>query len=301
MNLVDPQLAGSLAEHVVDCKRTDRLTIPIIGPILNAVGFAQLLPKIHVAKVYYGNKNPIAVGRWWYRGLDLYDCYDTAQIFSEQIEIDLKTGELTDGRKTFTPLPPYHSNRLPLLQSLEKEVKTIRDDIAQRTAKQRKARTMTPGLCMVAGVCAGLIVWTLKGMAEDYQVLSHRLDPVPSQTEPEKPPVSTTFTTFTTSETVVGPGKTDPLIALLESATVLRPVTYTENGQVQGILKIVKESAEYRLSYAEIRAQGWIVVDGPNSIMLVRSDTTIQLPIAAKYVPVHEVPPGGVASGLGRP
>jgi KaiC/GvpD/RAD55 family RecA-like ATPase len=51
---LDSQLVNALCEHLVICKRTDRLNIPFISPVLKFMEFGGKLPKFHIAKVYYG-------------------------------------------------------------------------------------------------------------------------------------------------------------------------------------------------------------------------------------------------------
>ncbi|MDT8385157.1 MAG: zonular occludens toxin domain-containing protein [Gammaproteobacteria bacterium] len=75
ISLIDKQARDSLCEFLVICRRSDRLKLPFLSFIT--------LPKIHVGSVYYGDNTQAArVDRWWYRAKDLYDAYDTRQVFS---------------------------------------------------------------------------------------------------------------------------------------------------------------------------------------------------------------------------
>lgn len=77
---LDAQIRRSIAEHVVFCRRTDRLPIPIIGLLLGSI---LHLPKFHVGFVRYGDKaSAPLVGTWSTRGTHLYPAYDTKQIFN---------------------------------------------------------------------------------------------------------------------------------------------------------------------------------------------------------------------------
>ncbi|MGH8547495.1 MAG: zonular occludens toxin domain-containing protein, partial [Methylococcales bacterium] len=126
ISVIDTQLSASLAEYVVDCKRNDRLSIQIIGYLLNLFGLNKILPQIHVARVFYGNTNRMLVGRWWYRGTDLYACYDTAQIFTDRWEVDQRTGAFVDRRATYSLLRPYHLNRIAICEDHEARAHEIR-------------------------------------------------------------------------------------------------------------------------------------------------------------------------------
>jgi len=80
-DLLDSQIRAALCEHLVICRRLDRLEVPLIGPIVKLIFGERLpLPRIHSAIVLYGDstRSPI-VDRWIYRGTDFYDMYDTQQ------------------------------------------------------------------------------------------------------------------------------------------------------------------------------------------------------------------------------
>lgn len=80
ISLVDKQAREALAEHVVYCKRTDRLSIPLVGGLLRKIGIK--FPKVHYGIVKYGDsEHSLTVDRWVYRGKNFYQAYDTKQIF----------------------------------------------------------------------------------------------------------------------------------------------------------------------------------------------------------------------------
>lgn len=85
IQVVDKQARLTLAEHVVYCRRLDKLTIPLIGSIWKFFwGTPLRFPKLHMAIVKYGDQpGSLTVDRWWYLGLDLYSAYDTKQAFSD--------------------------------------------------------------------------------------------------------------------------------------------------------------------------------------------------------------------------
>lgn len=114
---LDGQLVNALCEHLVICKRTDRLTIPFIGPILKTLGITKIFPKIHIAKVFYGQSDQaMQVDRWWYRAHDLYPAYNTDQIFDD------------DSHAIHSVLPAYYINNIALIDhhhaQIEKYTKT---------------------------------------------------------------------------------------------------------------------------------------------------------------------------------
>ncbi|EOD3207867.1 hypothetical protein ACJMPS_004865, partial [Salmonella enterica subsp. enterica serovar Newport] len=88
----------ALAEHVVYCRRLDRITIPFVGALFSMVTGNKIpLPKVHMGIVKYGDsQNAIVVDRWIYTGRDLYTSYDTKQTFSDSYP-----------HGVFTYIPPY--------------------------------------------------------------------------------------------------------------------------------------------------------------------------------------------------
>lgn len=98
--LVDKQAREALAEHVVYCRRLDRLNIPFLGFFFKLI-FGKKLPgpKVHLAIVKYGDRETsLIVDRWLYRGRDLYQAYDTKQVFRDS----------DDG--VYQLLPPWFSH-----------------------------------------------------------------------------------------------------------------------------------------------------------------------------------------------
>lgn len=81
--LVDKQLIDILAEHLVICRRLDRVPIPFLGKFLKLLGLKGNLPKIHRAKVIYGESiQGLHIDTWTYSGTAYYKAYDTKQIFT---------------------------------------------------------------------------------------------------------------------------------------------------------------------------------------------------------------------------
>ena len=100
--VMDKQAREMFAEHVVHCKRTDRVNIPIISPLFKMItGSTIKMPKVHIGTVRYGDRedSPI-VDRWVTTGTDLYKGYDTEQTFKEE--------HYSDYWGVSTVLPPWY-------------------------------------------------------------------------------------------------------------------------------------------------------------------------------------------------
>lgn len=85
LHVVDKQSRLMFAEHVVYCRRTDRLRVPYIHWVLQLVSLGRFqMPKIHLAIVKYGDSpTALVTDRWVYQGSPLYSAYDTKQQFSD--------------------------------------------------------------------------------------------------------------------------------------------------------------------------------------------------------------------------
>ena len=95
MDSADKQIVQALCEHLVICRRLDRMRFVKIP-----------LPRIHIANVYYGRNKENFVERWVYKGKDLYTAYDTRQRFTDGIEF-LPSG-MVDMRAPHTMLSAWH-------------------------------------------------------------------------------------------------------------------------------------------------------------------------------------------------
>ena len=91
--MIDKQLRQSLAEHVVYCRRLDKMAIPFITSLLRIRP-----PKVHLGIVKYGHtsQHP-TVDKWVYTGRQYYSYYDTKQVFLE---------DYSDG--VYSVLTPWH-------------------------------------------------------------------------------------------------------------------------------------------------------------------------------------------------
>jgi len=108
ISIIDNQLRDALAEHVVYCKRFDRLKIPFFSPLVSVLSFGLFslrFPRIHCGVVKYGDSpNSPTVDTWLYRGTIWYKAYNTKQIFTAFDP--LPTSQSVYGG-TACLLPPY--------------------------------------------------------------------------------------------------------------------------------------------------------------------------------------------------
>lgn len=112
LDIVDKQARDALCEHAVFCKRMDRMSIPIIGPLLRMFGFEKIMPRIHIGVVVYGDtrQHPI-VNRWWYRGDSWQKLYDTKQVFQPEMRDYVHAGAASPAQASpgiFSYLSPWH-------------------------------------------------------------------------------------------------------------------------------------------------------------------------------------------------
>jgi hypothetical protein len=82
---LDSDARRTIAEHVVYCRRMDRMSIPLVSPIFRMLtGYQLPLPQLHIGIVKYGTEaSSMKVDQWNYYGKGLYSAYDTEQLFSE--------------------------------------------------------------------------------------------------------------------------------------------------------------------------------------------------------------------------
>lgn len=101
LSIMDKQARVALAEHVVYCRRLDRVTIPLIGSLWSMFAGGKMpMPKVHLGIVKYGDSpQSLTVERWTYTGRALYPAYDTKQAFSD-----------TYPHGTYSFLPPWYTH-----------------------------------------------------------------------------------------------------------------------------------------------------------------------------------------------
>lgn len=101
LSIMDKQARVALAEHVVYCRRLDRISLPFIGSLWSMFAGGKIpLPKVHLGIVKYGDSpTSMVVERWTYTGRSLYPAYDTKQAFSDHYP-----------HGTFSVLPPWYTH-----------------------------------------------------------------------------------------------------------------------------------------------------------------------------------------------
>lgn len=103
IDALESQARESCAEHVVTCRRTDRIAIPYIGALIKLITGGMLkLPRVHSARVEY---DKMFSDRWVYRGTGLFRAYDTEQRFRHRQPGPMTPDELVKWRK-FRASPP---------------------------------------------------------------------------------------------------------------------------------------------------------------------------------------------------
>lgn len=107
-NSLDKQMREAFMEHLVCCKRLDKLSIPGVTTFCKLFGVDVRLPKVHVARVYYGTNEQAALAdRWVYKGTHLYRGYRTGQVFTNDYQFTAD-GEMVDMRASYSLLSAWH-------------------------------------------------------------------------------------------------------------------------------------------------------------------------------------------------
>ena len=101
LSIMDKQARVALAEHVVYCRRLDRVSIPFIGAIYSLfMGSKIPLPKVHLGIVKYGDSpHSLTLERWTYTGRALYPLYSPQPTFSDHYP-----------HGTYSVLPPWYTH-----------------------------------------------------------------------------------------------------------------------------------------------------------------------------------------------
>eukprot|EP01133_Synstelium_polycarpum_P016034 gene16034-19082_t len=84
---VDKQLRESLLEYVVRLNRLDRMKVPLLSPaiaLMTAGASSGSMPRLHIGVVRLGaSPDALVADRWYFRGDDLNNAYNTTQVFSD--------------------------------------------------------------------------------------------------------------------------------------------------------------------------------------------------------------------------
>jgi Zonular occludens toxin (Zot) len=305
IDVVDPQLAKSLGEHLVVCQRTDRVNIPFLSGALRGVGIQQVFPKVHLAYVYYGRSTSATrVGLWSYRGHDLYGSYDTDQEFREETEIDDR-GKETDQRATFSQLPPYYMNRVGLELNLKKQLTDLaewrRRTVAQRPGgasirKDRLVPYMAVGLiAIVALVGYGILssehslvapMASIHGVKEAPPAVAKVVSAVKAPTPKKTPaPISEVYVKPVVKKDVrkdihfpSREVKNDYFSTVKDGASLRISSFWSDGSDVNFIIWLRHGEVKEQFTAADLRAMGWAVFVRKRLIILRKGSDIVRIP-----------------------
>jgi hypothetical protein len=100
---LDKQAKHSLCDYLVQSSRTDRMKIPYVGKVLEFFGFNAFFPKAHLYDVYYGfSFQQAPQEQWRFTGIDLYDAYNTNQLFNDGSELISVESVSLDGTLSYS-------------------------------------------------------------------------------------------------------------------------------------------------------------------------------------------------------
>ena len=158
--MIDKQLRSTVCDYLVQASRTDRQKIPFIGRLLDKLSIDGNQKLEHVYEVYYGfhQQSNKPQECWKFVGDDLYDGYNTNQLFSdgnEILEIDGKA-EIVDLRTTSTNLPASYLSgfiyKKEALKLIELTNKTYGDCMALRTSNKNSGFKVKVALLLIVGI-----------------------------------------------------------------------------------------------------------------------------------------------------
>ena len=128
--MIDKQIKTTLCDYLVQASRTDRQKIPFFSKVLDFFYIDSYMPKIHVYDIYYGFSAldaPVEVVK--ILGHDVYDGYDTNQIFGDGTEL-LGT-DIIDMRALYTYLPACYLSGRYYISKHEDQIDQI-DNILEK-------------------------------------------------------------------------------------------------------------------------------------------------------------------------
>lgn len=77
---LDKQVREAIGEFLVTVRRLDKMKIPVVSWLLPIK-----MPQVHIAQVRYGlGPNDMTADHWIFRGKDLYPCYSTEWISTQE-------------------------------------------------------------------------------------------------------------------------------------------------------------------------------------------------------------------------
>lgn len=120
----DPQVRETALTYHVSCRKLAKYRVPFVGKM-----FGLRLPRATLATIYAGyGVNAVDHSREVYRGADLYQAYNTRQVFRSGME--LIGGDFHDMRAPYTMLSAWHLKGRFAEPELEKQrirIPTVND------------------------------------------------------------------------------------------------------------------------------------------------------------------------------
>ncbi|TPQ24989.1 zonular occludens toxin domain-containing protein [Methylomonas koyamae] len=124
--MIDSQLKTTCCDYLVQASRSDRKKIPYLGKFLEFFFISGYFPKWHQYDVYYGLTGTDTVNDTWrFAGTDVYDGYDTNQIFTDGLE--LVGDRVLDMRATYCYLPANYLSKQVYVDRLQATIDDIID------------------------------------------------------------------------------------------------------------------------------------------------------------------------------
>lgn len=273
---LDGQLVNALCEHLVICYRTDRLSIPIIGTLIKFMGFEKVLPKIHIASVYYGqSKSGLKVDRWWYRARDLYRCYDTAQIFRDDEIINPASGEITDMRASYTVLSSKYQNRVEFIKTLYADLERwLPGSATKKTHVAKRAFFSGPyqlpaGQLATVAVC---LIAALYGFTRNTEVDAAVVVQAPSisETPATKPPIDE-------KSNQSAPLPVDYFQKMTDGQIVRASSYYSDGYFIRAILQVGAQDDQKTITLDDVRALGYVATVSAKILTIAKNGYAVSV------------------------
>lgn len=251
ISMIDKQARKSVAEHVVYCRRMDKLKYPIVDPIIKLFSGSNLpKPKIHMGVVKYGDlPDSLTVDRWWYQGKDIYPAYDTKQLFLEDYPHGM-----------YQVLPPYYSHGRYGVKWTARNIMRITKIYLKRFSK---------AAVLSAGIFGGAAVASIFQPQPSPPV-------VQEQPEAEKEPSKSIADLIDTK-----PKERPPTVQELFSGFILDGVAANSQGE---IIFVSIGNGEDRYNIETLRSQGLVVkMVNKCEVLIMNHDRTEQTRLYTSY------------------
>jgi hypothetical protein len=84
---IDKQVRASLIHNEAACRAGDKMSVPVVGPVIKMLtGWNIPMPSFHLAVVKSLRMKGMVVDRWFTRGKEFYNSYDTMQEYHGHVE-----------------------------------------------------------------------------------------------------------------------------------------------------------------------------------------------------------------------